>query len=213
MQCPHCSQHFFSKARRFDLGVCGEDHWSITLETCPNCIDGIVTVSRLEPLGKRTVTMIYPKGTPRASLSCEIPEAIAQDYREAASLLEESPNASAAFGRRCLRSVLEHCGFRKDDLNAEIDTLIASKQVPRIMAEWLDAVRTIGKFREHPLKSTHAAEIHSVEPGEAEAILDALDGLFEFYFVQPAEMRRKRDELMAKLNMTWRPVETVPQLG
>jgi hypothetical protein len=77
----------------------------------------------------------------------------------------------------------------------------------------LEAVRAIGKFREYPEKSTRAAEIHSVEPGEAEAILDALDGLFEFYFVQPAEMRRKRDELMAKLNMTWKPVETVPQLG
>jgi len=38
-----------------------------------------------------------------------------------------------------------------------------------------------------------------VEAGEAEWQLDVLTGLFDFYFVQPAESQRKRDALNKKL--------------
>lgn len=204
MQCPHCLQSFFSRPRRIDLGECGEDRWTMSLETCPNCFDAIMILSRLQPIGKRTITMIHPKGMSRAPLSNEIPEFIAQDYQEAAVFLEDSPKTSAALGRRCLRNVLHQFGFRDDDLNKEIDTLIASRQLPKLLAEWLGAVRDIGKWEATPAKSTQPGEIQTVEPGEAEALLDTLDGLFQYYFVLPAEMNKKREELLSKLNFAWK---------
>jgi hypothetical protein len=38
-----------------------------------------------------------------------------------------------------------------------------------------------------------------VEPGEAEWTLDVLEILFDFYFVQPARLKAKRDALNKKL--------------
>jgi hypothetical protein len=42
-------------------------------------------------------------------------------------------------------------------------------------------------------------EIVQIEPGEAEWILDVLEELFDFYIVQPAKAKAKRDQLNAKL--------------
>lgn len=44
-----------------------------------------------------------------------------------------------------------------------------------------------------------------VEPGEAEWLLDVLEGLFDFYFVQPANAQRKRDALNEKLKAAGKP--------
>lgn len=148
--------------------------------------------------------MVHPKQVSRPPPSTEVPDAIAQDYVEAVQLFEYSQKASAALGRRCLRGILHHVGFRDRDLNKEIDTLIASRQLPKILAEWLDAVREIGKFHMNPLKGARCSEIHAVEPGEAEVLLDTLECLFQFYFVQPAEMRKKREDLMLRLNIAWK---------
>jgi hypothetical protein len=158
----------------------------------------------LQPLGKRTVTMVHPKGMSRPPLPPEVPGYIAHDYRDAAAVLETSPKASAALTRRCLRNVLHHFGFRDMDLNKEIDTLIATKQVPKVLAEWLEAVREIGKFYVIPSKATTAGEIQPVENGEPEVLLDLLDSMFEFFFVLPAEMDRKCAELLSKLTVSWK---------
>ena len=49
------------------------------------------------------------------------------------------------------------------------------------------------------MKSTHTGEVVDVEPGEAEWLLDVLEGMFDFYFVQPAILKKKRDSLNTKL--------------
>ena len=44
-----------------------------------------------------------------------------------------------------------------------------------------------------------------VEPKEAEWLLNWLDGLFDFYFVQPARAKARRDALNAKLQDAGKP--------
>lgn len=73
------------------------------------------------------------------------------------------------------------------------------------MSESIDAVRNIGNFAAHPSKSTATGEIADVEPGEADWNLDVLESLFEFYFIQPAQTRRKKDELIKKLEEYGKP--------
>jgi hypothetical protein len=51
----------------------------------------------------------------------------------------------------------------------------------------------------HPNKSQRTGEIVQVNEGEAQWNLDVLEGLFEFYFVQPAETARKVLALNQKL--------------
>jgi hypothetical protein len=44
-----------------------------------------------------------------------------------------------------------------------------------------------------------------VEPGEAEWNLDVLEALFDFYFVQPELLKKKRAALDAKLAEAGKP--------
>jgi len=63
----------------------------------------------------------------------------------------------------------------------------------------------IGNFSAHPLKSQKSGEILPVEPAEAEWTLDVLEALFDFYFVQPAIISKKKDVLNAKLSSAGKP--------
>lgn len=74
-----------------------------------------------------------------------------------------------------------------------------------MLAESVDAIRNIGNFAAHPMKSTSTGEIVEVGPGEAEWILDVIEALFDFYFVQPAKLKAKRDALNSKLHDLGKP--------
>jgi hypothetical protein len=69
----------------------------------------------------------------------------------------------------------------------------------------LDAVRVAGNFAAHPTKSEHTGDIVEVEPGEAEFLLDVLEGLFDFYIVQPKKAEQLRAGLNAKLEDAGKP--------
>ena len=87
----------------------------------------------------------------------------------------------------------------------EIQEVLDSGKLPSHLAESIDAVRNLGNFAAHPLKSQHTGEIIDVNPGEAEWNLDVLESLFDFYFVQPAVLKAKRDALNAKLKEAGKP--------
>jgi hypothetical protein len=95
---------------------------------------------------------------------------------------------------------------KHSDLSKEIDEVLNSRSLPSHLAEAIDAIRNIGNFAAHPIKSTNTGEIVDVEPGEAEWLLDVLEGLFDFYFVQPAVLQKKRDALNKKLAEAGKPV-------
>jgi hypothetical protein len=67
------------------------------------------------------------------------------------------------------------------------------------LAEIVDAVRQTGNFAAHPVKSQVTGQILPVEPHEAEWNLDVLEALFDFYYVQPVIIAKKRALLNAKL--------------
>jgi hypothetical protein len=126
-------------------------------------------------------------------------------------VLADSPKASAALSRRCLQNILrDHAKVKHQDLSKEIDEVLASKQLPSHLANDIDAVRNYGNFAAHPIKSTKTGEIVEVEPGEAEWNLDVLEGLFDFYFVGPAESKKKREALEKKLADAGKPALKKP---
>lgn len=83
--------------------------------------------------------------------------------------------------------------------------VLEAGQLPSFLAEGIDAVRNLGNFAAHPIKSKNTGEIVEVEEGEAEWLLDVLEGLFDFYFVQPAALREKREQLNRKLKDAGKP--------
>lgn len=217
MQCPHCLQHFHERWTYNHIVRDKDRIWGIGFTTCAACLRVILSLGELLESVQRsgassysplygTFVLAYPKGISRSPIPSEVPPEFTTDYREACLVLTDSEKASAALSRRCLQYLLrEKAGIKRGDLANEIQQVLDSKQLPGHLAEDLDAIRNIGNFAAHPIKSTHTGEIVEVEPQEAEWLLNLLEGLFDFYFVQPARAKAKREALNAKLQAAGRP--------
>ncbi len=105
-----------------------------------------------------------------------------------------------------MQHILRECAKVKEPtLDKEIQKVLDGNMVPSHLAESLDAVRTVGNFAAHPIKSTSSGEVVDVEPGEAEWNVDTVEALFDFYFVQPARTAAKRAALNQKLKDAGKP--------
>lgn len=217
MQCPHCLSHFHESWTHQAITV-GEDRlgWAVSYTVCPACKRTVLELGRARLTGRShgaivagstvPVRLIYPKTISRSPIPAEVPKEFVTDYLEACLVVADSEKASAALSRRCLQYLLrEKAGIKKDDLAKEIQQVLDSKQLPTHLADDLDAIRNIGNFAAHPLKATNTGEIVDVEPQEAEWLLTVLEGLFDFYFVQPARAKARREGLNIKLQTLGKP--------
>lgn len=206
MNCPHCRHNFNSPPTRVRVGEDDEGHWGTESFVCPGIKCHKVIVYLIS--GQQSVfnyleapdtrVLVRPKGATRPMAPPQVPDPITADYNEAALVLSDSPKASAALSRRCLQATLrEAAGVKGKTLWAEIEA--AESKVPSYLADQLHALREIGNFAAHPAKSEHSGEIIEVEPGEAEWNLDVLEGLFDFFYVQPAKAAERKAALNAKL--------------
>ena len=149
--------------------------------------------------------MIFPRHASRP-IDPEVPEPYRTDFLEACAVLQLSPKASAAISRRILQTVLrEELRIKRSSLVAEIDEFITCSDVPSYLTEAVDAIRNVGNFAAHPLKDTYTGSIVEVESGEAEWLLEVLDSLFDFIFVQPKRIQERKNKLNAKLNAMNKP--------
>lgn len=217
MKCPHCLQGFFEQwfnpiSKSYIKDKEG-GFWGIRFCHCPSCKKIIIQLGEAKTIIRSTLlpnwynwVLVEPKAISRAPLPPQVPPEFANDYKEACLTIADSPKASAALSRRCLQNLLkEKAGTIKKNLVDQIQEVINSKQLPSYLLEALDAVRNIGNFAAHPIKSKSTGEIVEVEPGEAEWNLDTLEGLFDFYFVQPEILRKKKVKLNQKLKDAGKP--------
>ena len=217
MKCPHCLVAFHESWKVTEIDRETPDQfnyipiWTAQSHGCPTCKKTIIFLKRAELFGgsghplREEMFMVWPKGTARP-LSPEVTDPYRKDFLEACLILVDSPKASAAISRRCLQSLLRNeARVKPSDLSKEIDEVLASKTLPTHLAEAIDGIRNIGNFAAHPLKSQNTGEIVDVEAGEAEWLLDTLEGMFDFYFVQPAILRKKRAALNNKLKDIGKP--------
>ncbi len=176
---------------------------------CPSCSNLIVLVrdgtyivlrgeGKLDKISSEVI--VYPKNINHQKLAPEVPDEFSNEFDEAASVLDASPKASAAISRRLLQKLLhEKFGIKARNLDKEIEEFISRKDLPSHISEAVDAVRSIGNFAAHPIKNTNTGEIVEVESGEAEWLLEVLESLLDFAFVQPEKFRKRKDELNKKL--------------
>jgi hypothetical protein len=230
MKCPHCLVDFHDEQMLWSVSL-GDDvdgTWFVERRTCPACKRFVATLKNgrrrtgVNPGGQGTQNvhlqlgdgqligprslMVWPKGVSRSPVPVEVPPGIAEDYKEACLVLSDSPKASAALSRRCLQAILrDKAGTTSRDLNDQIDEVINAAKVPGHISEGLHAVRMIGNFAAHTMKSTTTGAILDVEPGEAEWNLEILESLFDFYFVLPALAAKRKAELNKKLKDAGKP--------
>jgi hypothetical protein len=198
------------------IGADVDGGWIVSRRVCPNCRKFILMLLNgkpsYNPFGHLvgvgplySQVLIRPKGATRPCPS-EVPPDLSEDYREACIVAADSPKASAALSRRCLQCLLRtYAKVTPDNLAAEIQEVIDSNKLPSHLSGDIDAIRNIGNFSAHPMKSQSTGQILPVEPGEAEWNLDVLEGLFDFYFVQPEIAKKKRAALNKKLDDAGKP--------
>ncbi|KJC35393.1 hypothetical protein UP09_29385 [Bradyrhizobium sp. LTSP885] len=130
-----------------------------------------------------------------------IPRPLVADYYEACRIRDLSPKASATLARRCLQGMIrDFCGIAKGTLDAEIKELrtkIDSGQAPAGVthesAEAIDQVRSIGNIGAHMERDINL--IVEVDPGEAQALIELIEMLFEEWYVA----RHNRRHRLAKI--------------
>ena len=214
MKCPHCLVEFHPETEWRKVGRDIEGDWALEMYLCPNDKCGKRTIylvlgepvysdysgslKGVLPVKKRI--MVRPKGSNRPPVPGEVPPVFAEDYTEACLVPPDSPKASAALSRRCLQNLLrDWVKVKPGNLADEIQQVIDGGTLPSHLVEEIDAIRHIGNFAAHPLKSEKTGEILPVEPAEAEWNLNVLEALFDFHFVQPALASRRRAALDEKL--------------
>jgi len=219
MKCPHCLTEFHDNITLIDLDSDINGDWIIKRYVCPTptcnkaiffLINGKVIRNQFGKISSLqniiSERLIYPKSSNRQPPPVEVPDDFKKDYIEACLVLADSPMASAALSRRNLQHILrDKGGFKAKNLAEEIQLAIDSNKLPSHIIDTIDAIRNIGNFAAHPLKSTNTGEIIPVEPGEAEWNLDVIEFLFDFFFVQPSLIQKKRDELNKKLSEAGKP--------
>ncbi|MBA7493500.1 hypothetical protein ES702_04059 [subsurface metagenome] len=209
MICPHCLVGFRPEVKQIYLGVDEDGEWGILKINCTECKKMILTLIRGEDVSRAggcnfkfidKRILFYPKRINRPPVPSQVPKELAEDYKEACSVLNDSPKASAALSRRCLQHLLrKKAKVKPGNLVDEIQQVIDSGELPTYIVKDIDAIRNVGNFSAHPIKSKKTREIIEVEPGEAEWNLNVLESLFDFYYVKPAESEERRKALNKKL--------------
>ena len=232
MRCPHCLVNFHVTERtaiNYNLTMTGgirihfigkdvDGYWWLEKTDCPACervilrlisSDEIVDESPVHsysklPGGTEHAVLVRPKAANRLPVPAEVPLEYAKDYQAACLVIVDSPEASAALSRRCLQQILRDKGQvrQPNNLARAIEEVVNNPRLPTDLADSLDAVRNIG---DHTNKSLNTGEIVEVEPGEAEWSLEVIELLFDYYFVRPADIQRRRQALDDKLAETGKP--------
>lgn len=225
MRCPTCKKEFHAQPDSWrtywidDISSPNNTAIAFLVQRCPSCHEFIVMkqqgkgtlgnfeVVEIDEQYPSVTEVIYPiEDNGELIIPVEVPEEYRRDLLEAHSVLQLSPKSSAALSRRLLQKILhEKLDIKKKDLNHEIDEFIAASKAPTYLIEAVDAVRQIGNFAAHPLKNTSTGEIVGVEEGEAEWLLETLESLFDFVFVQPQRLAQKRNHLNLKLKELGKP--------
>lgn len=180
-----------------------ESHLELRAVECPSCNKLVISVDVPGPvLGEKVVTrthsLLWPQ-YPITDLPAEMPAGIDRDYREAVAVRDRSPRAAAALLRRCLQATLIHAGnvTEKASLADQIEE--ALPDLPGYLADDVDAIRNVGNYAAHPLKSEDPERLLEVEEDEVEWLLEVLLRLLDFYYVSRPRSEERRARLNEKL--------------
>lgn len=222
MKCPHCQVEINPDFKEVYLGEYeSEMYYSLFCMRCqnPKCKRPILSLGKSKRVdgstgrvilyGKGeeiTYQQIFPVGSNRIPAAPEVEQIFAEDYNEACLVLPFSPKASAALSRRCLQNIIRiKENIKKKNLMLEIDELISLNKLPSFLSDNLQTIRGFGNIAAHGMEDQVSGQILDVEPEEADFLLDILELMFDFYFVQPAKAAKIRAGLNKKLSSAGKP--------
>jgi hypothetical protein len=220
LKCPHCAhavtlgdQDASTQLFRVKLGTATDDEYiglKCWAARCPNpdcqkftlevgagfggtrsSPNGWVFTGRFDRLQpERPVGAGYFRFAPRVAvpLSEHVPAAVKSDYEEACSIKDLSPKAAATLCRRALQGMIrDFHGVTKATLHEELNAIKGSCDGQLFSA--LMGIKSVGNIGAHPEKDVNL--IIDVEPGEVDALVEALQLLDEEWYVARAQRNAK----------------------
>ena len=121
-----------------------------------------------------------------------IPPAIRQDYKEACSIKESSPKASATLARRCLQGMIRDFWEVKGATLAQEIHSIKDKIDPITLQE-IDSVRKIGNIGAHMEEDVNL--IIDIEPEEVDLLIKLIENLLAEWYVARHERQARAKKL------------------
>lgn len=175
---------------------------------CPSCGEVLLAIQKAHlilrdkklRLGKVYKTeVVYP--IPAATIPLNyLPESIRQDYVEALRNISNSPQSVAIIVRRMLESILcDAFEIKKYNLKDAIRVFKKRAGIPLYLAEALDAIRFIGNFGAHASKDQNTGKVLKVDREEALWLLELMENLLDFTYVQPQKQKERVHALNQKL--------------
>ena len=204
MICPHCLVAFKTDDKYTELGTDKNGEWSLLKQKCPECNKFsffLCVITHEKCMGDGEIMRVWPKGINRSPCPKVIEDLYAEDFKEACLVLPDSPKASAALSRRCLQNIIHnHFKISKKNLFEEIEELVTSGKLRSDIEDLLHQIREIGNLAAHPMSNVVTGQVVPVEPWEAEWLLEILEALFDFCFVQPAKNKKRMAKVQKKMD-------------
>ena len=186
------------------VGKQGEVGYRIEAQICPKCGElsvNLLCFKRVEAETDELVKSIAIEPAERERpVPTEVPEPIAQDYREASRIAALSLKGAATLLRRCLQATLRHSypDMPKGDLFHEIIWVEDNSTLPEQVKSALHALRKVGKFGAHPADDGLTV-IYELSAEDLDACFLILDYLFELLYVDPVRKSTKLASLIARM--------------
>ena len=191
--CPHCGNPFDYREEtcvihRMNLEygnlpvTTPLPYLSITILRCPDekCRREIVLAEGHNGFMCNSNIKVYPPASIK-HFPDYVPEAIREDYKEAAMVVSRSPKAAATLCRRCLQGMIHDSqNIYGKNLNDEISQLKA-KISPKLW-DAIDSVRRVGNIGAHMEQDVNT--IFDITQAEAEKIVHLIELLIEKWYVE-----------------------------
>lgn len=220
--CPHCNRaqtvvdNRYSRAvsgvglsdlaegtlafERTSIGCANPDCRKLTLTVRVGADNGKNTDWQVNPTKVIFSRRLLPEGAALPQPDY-IPEPLREDYYEACLIRDLSPKASATLARRCLQGMIrDFCKISKPrlideikELNKSLEEGIADRAISEETVQAIDHVRSLGNIGAHMEADINV--IVQVDPGEAQAMIELIELLFDEWY----GARHDRQEKLSRL--------------
>lgn len=157
----------------------------LVVSTCQTCDKSSVWLETTH-----SETLLYPRVTANiASPSKDMPKEVAEVYKEASKIMQDSPRAAAALLRLATQQLVDDLVPGKQSLDVKIGSLV-KKGLDKQVSNALDSLRVFGNNAVHP------GEINIDDSPEiASALFEALNLIVD----RMITVKRKIDGLYSKI--------------
>jgi Domain of unknown function (DUF4145) len=193
--CPHCAFRSYFRpvtgAHREPDARQEQRHWICNGAQCESCKGFVLVVG--DKFGAHhqawRFQAVYPLGKPNDSVAPEVPQLIADDFREGLRCeWVEAYKAAVTMCRRALQASCVELKAKDAKLRDQIDELASKGVITQSLKDMAHEVRLTGNDGAHPGKDG----LNDVTPQDARDMIEFTREFFHHVFVVPAKLKARQ---------------------